>query len=847
MNSAIGNKAVLLIGLFIAFAPAGMQAQTFLWGDQFEYPAGVNSPTSGTKTPTLEGGGGTDAGESVHAYFGRCFMESGDWVIRDATEIPTVLEPVSFGAYSSWSLNGFWAGEQHNDIPNNTLTELQIEWTGIPIAGYSELQFRGLFAASASLEPGEDYLILEYKINGLGNYATGLELKRTSGEGPWSVNGAGQIVIDKTFQTVSFAIDGTGNTLDLRMRVSVDDQGDEWAVDRFELYSCSALAPVISVQETSGLVNHDGVVCSGGEVTLSVGNFTTYAWSTGAATQSISENPLSNTTYSVTVTQGGCFATAEKQISVNPNPVADIAVLESSAGTDNDGIICGGASVILNAGTFNSYNWSPGGEISNLIVVNPLVTTEYSVTVTDALACRDVDSQTVTISAPQAYPLTTTDGDGPFCADGTPRTMRMSDSDLGVAYQLLLDGVIIGNPIPGTGAAANFSPPQNAPGVYTVRATTASTGCIALMDGSVTLVDPDVAVDAGPDLATCEDQEVTLNGSTGATGDIEWSASVAGGNFDPDNGTLSAGYTPPPDFSGTIFLTLAANNPAPCPQVEDALVLTVHPSPTAVISITENSAGSENDGVICSGTSITLDAGTFPSYSWSPGGGTTPSITETPDASAIYSVTITDENGCENSDNVSITVRPTPQISPLADTTVLDGDIVSFVIDAAPVPLDLFWELEIINIVESPTDFELEGATPFVEARFTVENKRAAGEALYTILAEKDGCLDTATALVRVFPLEEGATGEDLLFIPELLTPDGDGVNDEWTILLPGGRLPEEFSVIIRNRAGRTIHEGTLAERFDPSICPNGVYFYVVKDGQTGAVFKGAITIITTH
>ncbi|MBK7605265.1 MAG: hypothetical protein IPI15_17160 [Saprospiraceae bacterium] len=47
--------------------------------------------------------------------------------------------------------------------------------------------------------------------------------------------------------------------------------------------------------------------------------------SAGATTASITESPLATTTYSVTVSYGGCTATYPQQIIVNPLPVATIS------------------------------------------------------------------------------------------------------------------------------------------------------------------------------------------------------------------------------------------------------------------------------------------------------------------------------------------------------------------------------------------------------------------------------------------------------------------------------------------------------------------------------------------
>jgi hypothetical protein len=88
-------------------------------------------------------------------------------------------------------------------------------------------------------------------------------------------------------------------------------------------------------------------------------------------------------------------------------------------------------------------------------------------------------------------------------------------------------------------------------------------------------------------------------------------------------------------------------------------VLTINPLPYPTISITENS-GIANDGVIKSGESVTLDAGSYSGYLWSPGGAVTQTIMDNPTSETTYSVTVTDGNGCQNSTDATIYVYSSP-------------------------------------------------------------------------------------------------------------------------------------------------------------------------------------------
>ncbi len=82
------------------------------------------------------------------------------------------------------------------------------------------------------------------------------------------------------------------------------------------------------------------------------------------------------------------------------------------------------------------------------------------------------------------------------------------------------------------------------------------------------------------------------------------------------------------------------------------LNLTLLPAPLPVIT----PGGLTN---IREGESVTLDAGNFVTYVWSPGGETTSSITVTPQNTTTYTVTVTDSNGFSASAAITVTVCKT--------------------------------------------------------------------------------------------------------------------------------------------------------------------------------------------
>ena len=130
-------------------------------------------------------------------------------------------------------------------------------------------------------------------------------------------------------------------------------------------------------------------ICAGSPLVLDAGNVgSSYLWSTGALTQTITINV--GGTYSVTVTgANGCTASDAITITAGSLPIVSLGA---------DAGLCPGAVLILDAGNAgSSYVWSTGAT-SKTIVIS--AAGSYSVTVTNAGGC--VASDAITISASPA-------------------------------------------------------------------------------------------------------------------------------------------------------------------------------------------------------------------------------------------------------------------------------------------------------------------------------------------------------------------------------------------------------------------------------------------------------------
>ena len=158
--------------------------------------------------------------------------------------------------------------------------------------------------------------------------------------------------------------------------------------------SITASKTIIVTPIIQATISGLSAVCIGDSATLTANSGTSYLWSNGATTQSITVNPSSSTSYSVSVVNSGCSSNSSvSNVIVNPLPTVNAG---------NDQTICEGTPTTLSAnlGSGYSYYWSNGTFIGNTqsITVNPNITSTYAIRVTDPNGCRNSDQVTVNVT-----------------------------------------------------------------------------------------------------------------------------------------------------------------------------------------------------------------------------------------------------------------------------------------------------------------------------------------------------------------------------------------------------------------------------------------------------------------
>lgn len=212
-------------------------------------------------------------------------------------------------------------------------------------------------------------------------------------------------------------------------------------------------------------------------------------------------------------------------------------------------------------------------------------------------------------------------------------------------------------------------------------------------------------------------------------------------------------------------------------------------------------------------------------------------------SSGIYTVTITDDNGCTAEDMVQVDAGSIPSITSYeTEVTYSDGEATNLVYMADQNMVSFDWEVvNNLNIDTLASDYMGSGlATSSINSTFHLLSDRSTGWVIIEITPQSGGCVGTTvTTRVNISP-EKGT-----LFIPDLITPNQDGSNDFWDVIFSEDAVASEYSVKVFNRSGGIVFEAnSFTQNFNGDGCPDGVYYYIINRTNSDEVHKGAITIL---
>ncbi|MDD5570651.1 MAG: gliding motility-associated C-terminal domain-containing protein, partial [Bacteroidales bacterium] len=370
--------------------------------------------------------------------------------------------------------------------------------------------------------------------------------------------------------------------------------------------NCTGTAScVVTVYNNLILTTTGSTICKGNIATISASGGTSYTWNTGGTSSSISINPTSTTTYSISGTDAnGCTNTAQAIVTVKPLPNV----------TATGGTICNGDNINITANNAITYTWNTGSN-NNPYNVNPNTTTTYTVTGTDNNTCTNTAQAVVTVK-----PLPNVTATGGTICNGNNINITANN-----ATTYTWNSGSNNNPY-------NVNP--NTTTTYSVTGTDAN-GCTNTAQAIVTVNPlPNVTATGG---TICNGDNINITANNAIT--YTWNT---GSNNNP--------YNVNPNITTTYTVTGTDNNN--CVNTAQAIVK-VNPLPN--VTATGNP--------LCVGDKSTLTAAGANTYSWDNGlGSGNPKVVK-PTVSTVYIVTGTDVNGCIGTAKVVICVSINSPVS----------------------------------------------------------------------------------------------------------------------------------------------------------------------------------------
>jgi hypothetical protein len=414
--------------------------------------------------------------------------------------------------------------------------------------------------------------------------------------------------------------------------------------------NCQVIGSVIVSEPAALAVNTSMVspLCFGGSngtaTATPSGGITpyTYSWSTLPAQTSATATGLSAGTYSVVVVDAnGCTASADVTVT-QPDSIALNAIV--------DHVLCNGASTgsieIAPTGGIAPYSiiWSNG---STNDIINGLAVGSYTATVTDANNCTR--TETYTITQPAAIVITATIGnvtcfgnsDGSISSNVTggvsPYAYNWSNGATTANISSLAAGTytVVVVDINSCTASMQFTVTEPAELSCVCNANITNVSCAGGADGSVT---------ANPSGGTAPYSYAWIRLAPTLSGLLATTQTISG---------LTA---------GTYQVTITDANG--CTKVGTAVI--TEPDPLTVTAAPFNVACNGNS----SGTATaTANGGTLPyTYSWNTSPMQTTNVA-TGLAAGIYTVQVTDANGCTSTATVTIS-QPTAIATTMKKTNV---------------------------------------------------------------------------------------------------------------------------------------------------------------------------------
>lgn len=522
---------------------------------------------------------------------------------------------------------------------------------------------------------------------------------------------------------------------------------------------------------------------------------TTYDWKESTVSQSMTPNSFFDITaagnYTVTATgeSGACVITSSAL-----NVTTGTGSVPSDPVINTNSPVCSGQNLLLGTtATGVTYEWNGPNNftssqqnptISNASIINA---GEYTLRVSDGTCSSNEVSALVDVADLQSFSISSSVTGNTIC-QGSSLILTVSTL-AGHQYQWIKDGVDIGGQ---TGSTLTVTQE----GVYKNRVRNIALGCTAETNEiSVVVLAPPVS-SFSVDANACTNETLSFVDASvfdpRATPVYAWAFGDGATATDTDP---THAYATAQSFNPS--LTVSYSGVPGCTNVSNKNVAVVN-GIIPTISATALST--------CPGEQVTLSiTGTFNAITWNT---TETSASITVSQPGQYSVSTVDGNGCEATSQIDIASNPVPSLVVTADkNAIVTGQSAQLLAEGADTyswtPVETLSDASIANPVATPE----ETTTYTVDAQVT------------------GGCSAQATITITV------SSDPSALDIPNVFSPNGDGINDLWVI--PGIEAFSDCVLSIFDKNGKRVFEkrGYINDwngTYNGKEVPPGTYYFVL-------------------
>lgn len=679
------------------------------------------------------------------------------------------------------------------------------------------------------------------------------------------------------------------------------EPGTYW-VEGITDYGCSRYDTIVVEQSPDIDLGPDTVVCIGDTLQLSAGpGYSTYMWFNGTTDSTLQLWDVGQYLVWVIVSDSlGCMGVDSLHLSIiNDSTTVDLGP---------DTLVCASGAYTIYPGYYQEYSWQDGSTDSVFLVTEP---GQYWVNVlgdcgygsdtviinffpepelnlgNDTLVCDDIileldagdgfesyfwqdstTAQTFQVNTTGIYWVLVTDENGCEASDTIHVELSSAvvvslgqDTTVCAGDNFLLDP---GNEFASYTWQDGSTEPHylvTAPGLYFVTVTD-EMGCSGTDSVNISL-NPSPEVSIGNDTVICDGGSVLLDPGSQYSSYL-WQ----------DNSTLPVYTVTTPGYYSVVVTNIFA-----CEASDEVFV---------DFSSPEVPFG--GDSLLCLGDTIWLDAGDFESYLWHD---STSSRFYPADSGGMYTVTVTDELECQAQSTIEII----PLLKPLADLgpdrPICLGE--SIILEAQPGPYLYMWNgnpggtfievdeggtytLEVSNDCGVEYDEVVVTEYPIPEIDLGDDQILQTGEVIELDAGDghdtylwQDGSMnryyqvtfdnadpDNPYYYVEVTdgPCKSSDTTKIELLkvkIPNVITPNGDGVNDIFLPMEGSWSGVSKHHIEIFNRWGEKVWESdNFSEGWDGrrngTYVADGTYFWVLEiyygDNDVSRQLKGTLTVI---